>query len=168
MIEGTDQSTETTSRQYSDSDEVCSECHGTGTKLIEGKGAVLCPCRRSDPSKKLLENARIPKRYRECSFDNFKSEPGTLQDNALLYAKTLVLDYPAVDRGLLLMGPAGVGKTHLAVAHIKRFIPTGFVTRCTKSSTSGTTIISSQSLLPTTRTNRVSQLLLRHLVAKGN
>jgi DNA replication protein DnaC len=126
MIEGTDQSTETTSRQYSDSDEVCSECHGTGTKLIEGKGAVLCPCRRSDPSKKLLENARIPKRYRECSFDNFKSEPGTLQDNALLYAKTLVLDYPAVDRGLLLMGPAGVGKTHLAVAIIKGLIEKGF------------------------------------------
>jgi len=122
MIEGAKQSANTTSHN----DEVCSECHGTGTKLIKDKGAVLCPCSRSNAATKLIENARIPRRYRDCTFDGFKSEPGTLQDNALLYAKTLVLDYPAVDRGLLFIGPAGVGKTHLAVAIIKGLIEKGF------------------------------------------
>jgi len=36
-----------------------------------------------------------------------------------------VLDYPAVDHGLLLMGPVGVGKTHLAVAILKGLIDKG-------------------------------------------
>src|SRR5215468_6661625 len=109
-----------------ETDEVCNECFGTGTKLDPEKGAIPCPCQRSNRSTKLIANARIPRRYAGCSFDTFKSEPGTLQDNALLYARTLVLDYPAVDRGLLFMGPAGVGKTHLAVSIIKGLVEKGF------------------------------------------
>jgi DNA replication protein DnaC len=94
---------------------------------------MLCPCRRSVGTGNLLAAARIPRRYRECSFDSFKTDPGTLQDNALLYARTLVLDYPAVDRGLLFMGPAGVGKTHLAVSIIKGLIEKGFACIFTES-----------------------------------
>jgi len=106
--------------------EVCKDCFGTGTKVDPVKGAMVCPCQRQDRSKKLLTNARIPARYAQCSFDTFKTEPGTLQDHALLFARTLVVDYPAVDRGLLFMGPAGVGKTHLAVSIIKGLIEKGF------------------------------------------
>lgn len=36
------------------------------------------------------------------------------------------MDYPAVDRGLLLMGTVGVGKTHLAVSIIKGLTERGF------------------------------------------
>jgi len=106
--------------------EVCKDCFGTGTKLDPVKGAMVCPCQRGDRSKKLLTNARIPARYAQCSFDTFKTEPGTLQDHALLFARTLVVDYPAVDRGLLFIGPAGVGKTHLAVSIIKGLVDKGF------------------------------------------
>jgi DNA replication protein DnaC len=105
--------------------EVCAECFGTGTKLDPLKGAIPCPCRRSDRSKKLLAAARIPRRYADCSFESFKCAPGTSQDNALLAAQRLVAEFP-VDRGLLFMGPAGVGKTHLAVAIIKGLIGNGF------------------------------------------
>ena len=104
---------------------VCEECFGTGTKLDPVKGAIPCPCRRPDRFKKLLAAARIPPRYTKCSFDTFKSAPGTSQDNALLLAQKLVADFP-VDRGLLFMGPAGVGKTHLAVAIIRGLIEKGF------------------------------------------
>jgi DNA replication protein DnaC len=38
---------------------------------------------------------------------------------AFNYAFRLVREYPAVDRGLLLMGPVGVGKTHLSVAILR-------------------------------------------------
>ncbi|HEU4873203.1 MAG TPA: ATP-binding protein [Pyrinomonadaceae bacterium] len=104
---------------------VCEECFGTGTKLDPVKGAIPCPCRRPDRFKKLLAAARIPPRYAKCSFATFKSAPGTSQDNALLLAQNLVNDFP-VDRGLLFMGPAGVGKTHLAVAIIRGLIEKGF------------------------------------------
>jgi DNA replication protein DnaC len=104
---------------------VCEECFGTGTKLDPVKGAIPCPCRRPDRFKKLLAAARIPPRYTKCSFNSFKSAPGTSQDNALLLAQNLVNDFP-VDRGLLFMGPAGVGKTHLAVAIIRGLIEKGF------------------------------------------
>ena len=106
--------------------EVCQECFGTGTKLDPVKGAIPCPCRRPERFKKLLAAARIPRRYTSCSFETFKSQSGTAQDHALLLAQSLVAEYPAVERGLLFMGPAGVGKTHLAVAIIKKLIEKGF------------------------------------------
>ena len=105
--------------------EVCAECFGTGTKLDPVKGAIPCPCRRPDRFKKLLAAARIPRRYAECSFESFKCAPGTSQDNGLLAAQRLVAEFP-VDRGLLFMGPAGVGKTHLAVSIIKGLVGKGF------------------------------------------
>jgi len=104
---------------------VCEECFGTGTKLDPVKGAIPCPCRRADRFKKVLAAARIPPRYAKCSFNTFKSAPGTSQANALLLAQSFVNDFP-VDRGLLFMGPAGVGKTHLAVAIIRGLIEKGF------------------------------------------
>lgn len=106
--------------------EVCGECFGTGTKIDPLKGATPCPCRRPERFKKLLAAARIPRRYAACSFDNFKTQPGSSQDHALMLAQSLVSEYPAVERGLLFMGPAGVGKTHLAVAIIKALIEKGF------------------------------------------
>jgi len=109
-----------------ESTEVCQECFGTGTKLDPVKGAIPCPCRRSDRSRRLLGAARIPRRYEKCSFANFISDPGTSQDHALRHAHKFANEYPAVDRGLLFMGPAGVGKTHLAVSIIRDLIEKGF------------------------------------------
>ena len=74
----------------------------------------------------MFRAARIPARYAECSLDNFTRIPNSSQDQAFLYACRLVLDYPAVDRGLLFMGPAGVGKTHLAVSIMKGLLSKGF------------------------------------------
>jgi DNA replication protein DnaC len=109
-----------------ESAEVCEECFGTGTKIDPVKGAIPCPCRRSQRSGKLMAAARIPARYQKCSFHNFISNPGTSQDHALRHAHTFANEYPAVDRGLLFMGPAGVGKTHLAVSIIRALIEKGF------------------------------------------
>lgn len=109
-----------------ESTDVCEECFGTGTKLDPVKGALPCPCRKPDRFRKLLSGARIPRRYEKCSFANFISAPGTSQDNALLHAHKFANEYPAVERGLLFMGPAGVGKTHLAVSIIKDLIEKGF------------------------------------------
>jgi len=106
--------------------EVCEECFGTGTKLDPVKGAVPCPCQRHDRARKLIVAAHIPRRYQKCSFANFVSEAGSSQEQALLQAHQLAREYPAVDRGLIFMGPAGVGKTHLAVSIIKDLTEKGF------------------------------------------
>ena len=93
-----------------ESTDVCEDCFGTGTKVDPVKGALPCPCRKTDRFRKLIAVARIPRRYEKCSFANFNSAPGTSQDNALLHAHKFANEYPAVERGLLFMGPAGVGK----------------------------------------------------------
>lgn len=105
--------------------EVCEFCFGTGMELVEGKGARPCRCLASGTRQRLLEAARIPRRYAECSMDNYRSEPNSSQNLAFQYACRLVLDYPAIDRGLLFIGPVGVGKTHLAVAILKGLVEKG-------------------------------------------
>ncbi|MBV9929013.1 MAG: ATP-binding protein [Acidobacteria bacterium] len=104
---------------------VCQKCFGTGYEVTPGRGARRCECRTQDTRSKLLEQARIPRRYREpapprreaCTLQNYYPAPNNgSQLKAFNYAFRLVREYPAVERGLLLMGPVGVGKTHLAVA----------------------------------------------------
>jgi DNA replication protein DnaC len=105
--------------------EACSYCFGSGMEVVAGKGARRCRCRAGDQRTKLLEAARIPRRYELCSLQNFFPVQGkyyTIQGNAFRFAYTLARMYPAVERGLLLMGPVGVGKTHLSVAIIRDLI----------------------------------------------
>jgi DNA replication protein DnaC len=79
-------------------------------EVVAGKGARRCRCRTLDTQTKLLEAARLPSRYRQCSLSNYQPT---------------VREYPAVERGLLLMGPCGVGKTHLAAGTIRGLVGRG-------------------------------------------
>ena len=104
---------------------VCEFCFGTGTRLEPGQGgvtgAVICDCRRSNSGTRSLEAARIPPRFRECSFHNYYPKNDS-QYFAHSFASRLVAEYPAVESGLLFMGSVGVGKTHLAIAVLKELI----------------------------------------------
>jgi DNA replication protein DnaC len=95
-------------------------------EVVAGKGARRCCCHTLDTQRKLLEAARIPRRYSECSLSNYHpaSNNGS-QLRAFNYTYRLVQEYPAIDRGLLLMGPCGVGKTHLAAATIRGLVEKG-------------------------------------------
>jgi DNA replication protein DnaC len=102
---------------------VCSFCFDTGMEVVPGKGARRCRCRTEDARKKLLEAACIPRRYEGCALSNY--QPATnngSQLRAFNYAYRLAREYPSVDRGLLLMGTCGVGKTHLSVAILRELI----------------------------------------------
>ena len=79
------------------------------------------------------DRAQIPPLYREASFDNFvvpgPDNPIARRDltNALLAVKAFVRDFPNDARpGLLLIGEPGTGKTHLAVAAMRKVIEKGF------------------------------------------
>src|SRR5688500_4964264 len=109
-----------------ESTDVCEHCFGTGTKIDPVKGALPCPCRKSDRFRKLMAAARIPRRYVSCSFANFGSSRGTSPDHALLHAHMFANESRAVARGLIFIGLAGVGKTHLAVSIIRDLTEKGF------------------------------------------
>ncbi|MDX6695679.1 MAG: replication protein DnaC [Blastocatellia bacterium] len=102
---------------------ICVYCYGAGMEVVAGKGAKRCRCQTEQSRTKLLEAARIPRRYEQCSLQNYYPTKGNgTQLRAFQYAWRLAREYPAVDRGLLFMGTVGVGKTHLSVALLRELI----------------------------------------------
>jgi len=101
--------------------------------------AVPCDCTTGDQTERVLSRARVPDRYRHCDFENFETDneieraPREEQESwnrSLAQAKLIVQRFSAefptgAEHGLLLMGPCGVGKTHLAVAALKEIILRG-------------------------------------------
>jgi DNA replication protein DnaC len=84
-------------------------------------GAVECECRRGTKATHLLEQARIPKRFLRCEFENYHGI-SPRQVLAKQQAERFAREYPLPEYGLLLMGEPGVGKTHLAVAILNYLI----------------------------------------------
>jgi DNA replication protein DnaC len=96
--------------------------------------AVPCDCTAGDRTERALAKSRVPERYRHCDFDNFETdneietiprEQMDASNRSLSQAKLIVErfaeEFPVgSEHGLLLMGPCGVGKTHLAVAALKK------------------------------------------------
>jgi DNA replication protein DnaC len=118
------------SAQLNDTDD-CLVCGGSGWRVLaataERKQSVArCECRIGARSEKLLARARIPARYEHCSLESFHTEfegkhAGSLA-SARLSAGRFVEEFPVKNTGLLLLGPIGVGKTHLAVGVIRELI----------------------------------------------
>jgi DNA replication protein DnaC len=92
-------------------------------EVVQGKGARRCRCRLEHQQFKLLEQSRIPRRYENCALANYRPAPNNgTQLQAFNFAFKLVSEFPAANRGLLFMGPVGVGKTHLSVAILHELI----------------------------------------------
>ncbi len=103
--------------------ENCQFCHGTGWKLVTrrdgpGRFAVACGCSTGERATLVMDRARIPKRYEHCDFESYSTDVGQTPQHAKslkeakLQATGFVQNYPAAsEKGLLLMGPSGVGKT---------------------------------------------------------
>ena len=126
---------------------MCPVCKGTGWKLVEreledsarpvtGTFAVACDCRAGERAAQQMERVRIPRRYEHCDFESFVTEladgarytPEAVRSlkQAKLIAQAFAQEYPGgTDAGLLLIGSAGVGKTHLAVAALKELVRRG-------------------------------------------
>src|ERR1051325_647992 len=102
---------------------VCDRCFGTGLEIIPGEGARRCDCQTSDHYQRLFQNARIPARYQHCTLANYDAGDSESKWIAKREAQIVLDDFLVIDgRGLLLIGPVGVGKTHLAVAILRELI----------------------------------------------
>jgi len=108
----------------------CPNCEGTGWKPIDTDGVrrmVRCDCVEGERAVRLMQLARVPRRYEHCNFESFaiRKDAAGQPNKSLEWAKTaarrFVDEYP-VDFGLLFVGPTGAGKTHLAVAVLRDLI----------------------------------------------
>jgi DNA replication protein DnaC len=103
---------------------------------LAGQVATPCDCGMQERAGRVMERARIPKRYEHCDFESYATDLTDGKTYTAQHAQSMkqakmllqgfVRDYPATaEKGLLLMGPSGVGKTHLAVAGLKELIRRG-------------------------------------------
>ncbi len=84
---------------------------------------MRCQCMKATMGERLLERARIPKRYEHCELANFEHE-GSFRglSSAYMAACRFVEEFPLESAGLLFVGPIGVGKTHLAAGVLKALV----------------------------------------------
>jgi DNA replication protein DnaC len=106
--------------------ESCQICKGFGVLEKQDGHLVACSCKEPERILARARGAQIPERYRSCSLRSFNGIHES-QKAAKALAQRFSDSYPAVESGLLLCGPVGVGKTHLAVAILAELVETKLV-----------------------------------------
>ena len=100
----------------------CAICDDTGWKTIAVEGVsrvTRCDCWQKQAMQRAQAGSQIPPRYRACTLDNLVTYPNERFLAAIKRARDFAERFPVVDKGLMLIGPPGVGKTHIAVAVLR-------------------------------------------------
>jgi DNA replication protein DnaC len=103
----------------------CPICDDTGWKPIEADGVsrvTRCDCIRDKTVDQRQRDARIPPRYQRCTLDNFLTYQNEELLRAVDSASRFSDAFPVVQKGLMLIGPPGIGKTHIAVSVLRHVV----------------------------------------------
>jgi DNA replication protein DnaC len=102
----------------------CPSCLEEEIQQLENQVIDVRKAQKSSKIKKLMVDSEIPKRFIDCSFDNFKPINSKAAENLHIckeYAKHW-LDRKKQGGGMVMLGLPGTGKNHLAVAIAKSII----------------------------------------------
>jgi DNA replication protein DnaC len=99
----------------------CEKCDGFGN-IIDEQGARPCECKIRYLEEESVRRAGIPPLFARKDLSNFHHRAkGAAEDYR--FARWYVEQYSRENnRGLLLIGPCGVGKTHLAIGILKELL----------------------------------------------
>jgi DNA replication protein DnaC len=103
----------------------CALCEDTGWKTVTVDGVdrvTRCACARARTLERRLRESRIPPRYQRCTLDTFLTYQNEELLRAVESAKRFAQAFPVVQKGLMLIGPPGIGKTHIAVSVLRQVI----------------------------------------------
>ena len=123
-------------------DQTCPLCNGSGYRIVTSDGcnvlnlpeeergkfgvgyADRCRCSRERERISAEDQTGIPERFAQAAFDNFyphNPAAGQVSTQVRKWARDI-----CPESGLLLTGPPGAGKTHLAVAALRTAMARGF------------------------------------------
>lgn len=108
----------------------CPLCSDTGWHM-RGRMAQRCECRIKSHAALLWEMAGVPWRWRDASFSSY-SLNGHLSrfEAAHILANGFAQKYPVIEeRGLVMIGTCGTGKTHLGVSVLRELTAKGIACR---------------------------------------
>ena len=115
-----------------DAADSCPRCGGVGYFVdVTTNTTHRCHCEGETLAyRERLASAGIPRMFHRADFDNFEAPRGdaareAVRDAAQSYAETFNLTDP---EGLLLRGAPGTGKSHLAVAILRKVMRRGYTT----------------------------------------
>jgi len=110
---------------------ICPICEGTGFRIARREDGMQfaenCICRVENRTRRLIGNARIPRRFENCSLEAYETTNPSSNSSlkkALNTARHFIEGYPleTKGKGLLFTGTKGLGKTHLAVSILRGLI----------------------------------------------
>ncbi len=100
----------------------CTECDGSGNKLTEDNNGYSfyrpCNCTQLDSKINKFNQSKIPLKFSDITIDSYVPASSS-QGKVRRYIETFVEKYPGDSKGFVLMGPCGIGKTHLLASVVK-------------------------------------------------
>jgi DNA replication protein DnaC len=102
----------------------CDKCNDSGFMMVERDGrnvAQDCECRAVKRLAQMIRRAGLPERYAMASLDQFALKDASASVKTMHHtAMRYVEEFPTNrDKGLLLSGSVGTGKTHVAIGILR-------------------------------------------------